>query len=143
MQTIIGFLVGIALGMFVLLALWLVMRFARETHHGHRRQHAAPAAVLFITASGGKVFRFDLTRSPMRVGRAPDNDLVITGLMPGWETASRRHARLYYDDRLGRWAVKDEGSRNGVYVNGTRTGHSILRGGDRLSFGGVKALFEG
>ncbi len=144
MQTTIGLLVGIALGTFVLVALWLVMRFARGTHHGRRigGQHAAPAASLFITASGGKVFRFDLTSSPVRVGRAPDNDLVITTAMPGWDTVSRNHARLYYDVRLNRWVVRDEGSRNGTYVNGVRTGHNVLRDGVRLSLGSVEALFR-
>ena len=82
-----------------------------------------PAALLIATVDGGTL-RFDLTSSPVRVGRALDCDLVITERMTHWDTASRRHACLYYDPRRGRWIVKDEGSRNGVYVNGVRTGQT-------------------
>jgi pSer/pThr/pTyr-binding forkhead associated (FHA) protein len=100
-----------------------------------------PAALL-ITAVDGGTLRFDLTSSPVRVGRALDCDLVITERMTHWDTASRHHARLYYSHRLGRWAIKDEGSCNGVYVNGVRTRHNLLRDGTRLAFGGVEALFR-
>jgi pSer/pThr/pTyr-binding forkhead associated (FHA) protein len=100
-----------------------------------------PAALLIATVDGGAL-RFDLTRSLVRVGRALGCDLVIIERMVRWDTASRHHARLYYSHRLGRWAIKDEGSRNGVYVNGVRTGHNLLRDGARLAFGGVEALFR-
>ena len=129
-----------------------VMRSAYEPHHGKEAgeslapgvggRHAASPASLFITTSGGGVLCFDLTGSLVHVGRAADNDLVITDLVLGWETTSRHHARLYYDARLRRWIVRDEGSRNGVYVSGVRTGHNILLDGARLSFGSVEALFR-
>jgi pSer/pThr/pTyr-binding forkhead associated (FHA) protein len=114
--------------------------------YGMYRQEAAiggsSAASLLITTVDGGTLRFDLARSPVRVGRALDCDLVITERVAGWETASRRHACLYYNPRVGRWVVKDEGSLNGVYVNGLRTGHNLLRSGARLAFGGVQVLFR-
>ena len=100
-----------------------------------------PAALLVGTVDGGTL-HFDLTRSPVRVGRALDCDLVITERILRWDTASRRHACLYYNPRRGRWIVKDEGSRNGVYVNGVRTGHNLLCDGARLTLGGVEMVFR-
>jgi pSer/pThr/pTyr-binding forkhead associated (FHA) protein len=113
---------------------------------GMYRQGAAidgpSAASLLIATVDGGTLRFDLARSPVRVGRALDSDLVITEKVAGWETASRRHACLYYNPRVGRWVVKDEGSLNGVYVNGLRTSHNILRSGAQLAFGGVRVVFQ-
>ena len=156
MQTTAGLLVGIILGSIALavlwLAVWFVKRSAYEPHHGKEAgeslapgvgdRHATSPASLFITTTGGGMLRFDLTGSPVHVGRAPDNEIVITEIMPGWETTSRRHAQLYYDTRLERWVVGDEDSQNGVYVGDVRTGHNILWDGTRLSFGSVKALFR-
>ncbi len=61
------------------------------------------------------------------MGRAHDNDLVVTTAMVGWDTVSRHHARLYYNNHRGRWVVKDEGSSNGTYVDGVRTGHNVCK----------------
>ncbi|HDQ73081.1 MAG TPA: FHA domain-containing protein [Chloroflexi bacterium] len=104
--------------------------------------HPVPPARLLITSTGGDVLRFDLAASPLRVGRAPDNDMVVTTAMPGWDTVSRYHARLYDDDHRGRWVVKDEGSSNGTYVAGARTSHNVLQDGVRVAFGGMEALFR-
>jgi ABC transport system ATP-binding/permease protein len=49
-----------------------------------------------------------------RIGRAPDNDIVVNDLL-----ASRHHAELTSDGRGG-WLVADLGSFNGTFVNGHR-----------------------
>lgn len=41
-------------------------------------RNAASPASLFIAMNDGSMSRFDLTASSVRVGRAPDNDLIIT-----------------------------------------------------------------
>lgn len=74
------------------------------------------------------------------MGRAPENDLVITPELAGWETVSRSHARIY---RQGEnWIVEDLGSTNGIYVNGRRTGRNLLRDGWRLGIGSVVFTFH-
>ena len=159
----VSFSIGVVLGVFALaaipLAVWLVMQSARGTHHKRNRRagrqlhrdHAVPAgdrctqpppAALFIARSDGRAHRFDLTTSPVRVGRDSDNDLVIPEGIPLRDTVSRRHAWMYYDTRLGHWIVEDPGSQNGTYVDGERTGHNILQDGTRVAFGGVQALFR-
>ncbi|MEA3338346.1 MAG: FHA domain-containing protein [Chloroflexota bacterium] len=84
--------------------------------------------------------RFDLNPEGITIGRAAENSLVITQDFPGWETVSRQHARVY--EQAGRWIVEDMDSMNGVYVNGSRTGHNLLRDGWRLDIGGVKFIFH-
>lgn len=56
----------------------------------------------------------DATRSPISVGKSPENDLVIDND----DAVSRLHARL---ERFGpAWCITDLGARNGTYVNGQK-----------------------
>ncbi|RLC86885.1 MAG: hypothetical protein DRI37_06725, partial [Chloroflexi bacterium] len=57
-----------------------------------------------IGTSGGPR-RFDLKPDGLTIGRAPENGLVITQDFPGWESVSRRHARVY--QQAGNWIVED------------------------------------
>jgi len=84
--------------------------------------------------------RFYLNPEGSTIGRAEENNLVITQDFVGWETVSRRHARIY--EQAGRWIVEDTGSMNGVYVNKSRTGHNLLRDGWQLGIGGVEFIFH-
>ena len=74
------------------------------------------------------------------IGRAPDNTLVITPQFPGWETVSKRHARIYR--HAGHWILQDLDSTNGSYVNARRTGHNLLRNGWEVHLGGVPFVFR-
>ncbi len=78
---------------------------------------------------------FPLEQDSLTIGRAEDNDLVIDQHIPGYETVSRNHARLYR--RADRWIIEDLGSQNGVYVNEQRTGHNVLQEGWSVRIGGV------
>ena len=82
---------------------------------------------------------FPLAIDDIRIGRSPDNTIVITPDMPGAETVSRYHARLY---RLEQWILEDLGSTNGIYVNGLRTGRNYLRNGWDIGIGGVIFTFH-
>ena len=65
----------------------------------------------------------------VRIGRAPDNDLVLNDA-----NVSREHALLKLED--GNLVLVDLGSRNGCAVNGQRTGQrTILNLGDELRIG--------
>jgi adenylate cyclase len=70
---------------------------------------------------------------PLVLGRALSSDLPV--LDP---TVSRRHAELIVEPSAV--TIKDLGSSNGTFVNGTRITTSTGRLGDRIVFG--KILFE-
>jgi hypothetical protein len=92
------------------------------------------------TATPGGQGRLHLKPDGVTIGQTSENDLVITQDLPGWETVSRRHARIYAQS--GRWIVEDLGSMNGIYVNGRRTGRNLLSDGWRLGVGGVEFVFH-
>jgi pSer/pThr/pTyr-binding forkhead associated (FHA) protein len=68
-------------------------------------------------------------RPTLRVGRMPENDLVIDNL-----AVSRFHARLHLEDR--RVFLEDAGSENGCLVNDERVaGRREIAPGDRIQIG--------
>jgi pSer/pThr/pTyr-binding forkhead associated (FHA) protein len=73
----------------------------------------------------------------LRIGRLPDNGVALS-----WDDeVSRRHAHI---TRIGDgWALEDDASRNGSYVNGERiTEPRTLRDGDVLRFGDSVVTFR-
>lgn len=79
---------------------------------------------------------FALTEKRVSVGRDGDNGIVLAE-----NTVSRLHA-LLTRDRQGQITLTDEGSANGIYVNGTRTERAILTGGDEVQIGDNVFRFE-
>ncbi|MFZ3495674.1 FHA domain-containing protein [Streptomyces sp. 5.8] len=69
-------------------------------------------------------------RAAVRIGRAPDNDLVINDLV-----VSRHHAELRARPD-GRYEIADLGSHNGTYLNGARlAGAAAIGEGDIVGIG--------
>jgi pSer/pThr/pTyr-binding forkhead associated (FHA) protein len=91
-----------------------------------------------ITGQGPR--SFELKSEGATIGRGPDSDLVITQDFAGWDTVSRTHARVYQEG--GQWLVQDLDSRNGVWVNGRRTSHNLLRDEWKLGIGKVEFVFR-
>jgi pSer/pThr/pTyr-binding forkhead associated (FHA) protein len=65
---------------------------------------------------------------PVRIGRSPDNDLVVDNL-----AVSNDHARVYFE--TGRLVVEDRGSLNGTFVNDLRVERATLHDGDAIWIG--------
>jgi DNA-binding CsgD family transcriptional regulator len=71
------------------------------------------------------------------IGSAPDNDVVVDD-----RTVSRLHA--VFERLPGGWTVRDLGSRNGTFLNGTRLSElTVLRPGDKVRLGSAEAIFRG
>ncbi len=89
-----------------------------------------PCVVLLHTAEEGFLpKRVPLERSPVKLGRDADAEVILNG-----ESVSRRHARL--ELRSERWWIIDEGSKNGTLVNDQQvTAAQILNNGDLLKVG--------
>ncbi|HUR78106.1 MAG TPA: DUF3662 and FHA domain-containing protein [Acidimicrobiales bacterium] len=79
--------------------------------------------------------RVPVGEAPIRIGRAPENDLTLTD-----STVSRRHAEIVRDGDA--WVVRDAGSSNGTKVNGAGVVEQVLNDGDEIRVGSVALRFE-
>jgi FHA domain/Domain of unknown function (DUF4864) len=90
------------------------------------------AALRLVPPTGAPV---DVTKDSVLVGRDPTCDLVVAD-----GSVSRRHARL---ERRGEaWAVVDQGSANGTFLDSQRISDSPLHNGQELRFGAVPYRVE-
>ncbi len=137
-----GGCLALILAVLVVLLLLLALRRKKPGPKPPPRPYpdAAPVAYLESVDTAGGSRRFSLKPGGVSIGRAPDNEVVITQDLVGWDTVSRHHARIYQWE--GQWVVDDLGSANGVWVNDRRTGHNLLRSGWRLRIGGVEFVFH-
>jgi hypothetical protein len=78
---------------------------------------------------------YNVLRSPTRLGRLPDNDIVLND-----KRVSRHHAEVLQRD--GRWLVRDTGSTNGTAVNGKVLKETALKRGDVISLGGLEITWQ-
>ena len=92
-----------------------------------------PAAAALRSADGQ---RFALVGTATRIGRSPDNDIVLSDAK-----VSRHHAVITDDGRT--FLITDLGSANGVRVLGKRIDPSVeLREGDRIRIGDQEFTLE-
>jgi hypothetical protein len=74
--------------------------------------------------------------TPRRIGRGPENDLVLDD-----PAVSAQHAVVWVEgDRA--W-IRDGNSRNGTFVNGERVRVTRLAEGDRVRIGGIELVVRG
>lgn len=74
----------------------------------------------------GKIF--ELGANQLTIGRARESDIVVQS-----EAVSRLHARLIQSE--GAWFIRDNGSKNGIFVNGKNCRESWLENGDIVQVG--------
>ncbi len=95
----------------------------------------AARALLRVWAPDGSERTIEVDGTPLTVGRARDNGLVLDDAR-----ASRLHGRL--QARRGTLVYTDLGSTNGSRVNGIRVDEIALGLGDRLLIGGTVIVVE-
>jgi hypothetical protein len=95
----------------------------------------APEIVLEIREPNRPVRRIAMSGAPVRIGRAPECELVLKDTR-----VSRRHARLHARD--GVLVLTDFGSTNGTRVNGHRVSEVVLGAGDRIEVGDTSVVIE-
>jgi hypothetical protein len=78
---------------------------------------------------------YAVLRSPTRVGRLADNDIVFVD-----KRVSRHHAEFCSSGN--RWTLRDTGSTNGTAVNGKIVREATLKPGDTISLGGLEVTWE-
>lgn len=90
---------------------------------------AASAATLVVIDPNGRRARVPLYPFPFRMGRGPDNNLILRD-----SRVSRNHAQIAQID--GRLILEDLASRHGIWVNGQRVEKSrVLEGLEQIQFG--------
>lgn len=98
-------------------------------------QRLPPRAEVTVYSPLFSPFRQTLEGSAASIGRASDCTVPIKD-----RYLSRRHAEIVAAD--GGWMVKDLGSANGTYLNGTRLERdSLLKSGDRIRLGDTEIVF--
>ncbi len=91
----------------------------------------SPGSSLFpqlVLVQNGEQRTLSIDHTPFTVGRKIDKDLVVAD-----PRVSRDHAIIVSED--GKFAVLDQGSKHGTYVNGERVDRKDLEPNDRLEFG--------
>jgi adenylate cyclase len=76
----------------------------------------------------GEEHRYPLVGDEMRLGRGSDNDIVLSDF-----SVSRHHAVLRRE--ADGWLLVDQGSTNGVVVNGALVERATLHDGDHVTLG--------
>ncbi len=94
-----------------------------------------PEVVMHVREPGAAPRVVPLTGGPMRIGRAPECELVLKD-----SRVSRRHARLQARD--GVLVLTDLSSTNGTRVNGNRITELVLGEGDRIQIGDTSLVVE-
>ncbi len=90
--------------------------------------HSTDVNLVVVDPNGRRV-RLPLHPFPYRMGRAPDNNLVLRDTR-----VSRNHAQIAKND--GHFVLEDLGSRHGVWVNGERIEKTrLLNGAECIEFG--------
>jgi ribosomal protein L40E len=90
---------------------------------------------LIVRAGGGRAGEtFPLEHERITVGRSPDCEIFLDDV-----TVSRKHAVL--QKRGESFAIADEGSLNGTFVNKKRVESAELEDGDELQIGKYRLIF--
>ncbi len=91
---------------------------------------------LFVIRGNDQGTRFELDHDRIDVGRDSTSTLQLHDL-----EVSRHHAEIVRLER--QWSVRDLGSSNGTFVNGTAVGEQRLTSGDQLQMGKTVMLYTG
>jgi serine/threonine protein kinase len=105
-----------------------------ETPLPQGRRDATSPPVIIVRRAGKEVARLRLDRSPLRVGRLPDNDVVLEDRL-----VSRQHATIVQE--AGRWWIRDAGSRSRLRVAGQACAAHLFADGDRIEVGPFTLVF--
>lgn len=91
--------------------------------------------ILQQVAGEGRGRSFELSIDQVKIGRTDSNDIVIAH-----ESVSREHAHIE-KGQDGRFVIFDNGSKNGLLVNGSKMDAAPLKDGDTIQLGAFAFKF--
>lgn len=91
-------------------------------------------AKLQIFLPGGREATHDLPEEKTTVGRISENTLQIEDA-----SVSSRHAEILFENNT--WFIRDLGSTNGTFLNGSKIDNAVLNHGDELRIGSIVTLY--
>jgi len=95
-----------------------------------------PGAGLLVVEKGPNAgSRYLIDQDLVRLGRDPEADILLDDV-----TVSRRHAEVR--KASGGFAIHDDGSLNGTYLNRRRIEHATLHNGDEIQIGRFRLVFH-
>ena len=89
---------------------------------------------LILKLGDNVIQRYFFVKETMRIGRTPENEVVIDNL-----AVSRTHATIQFEDE--HYVLNDMGSSNGTHVNGVRVKKTELMDRDIITVGKHKLYF--
>lgn len=105
-------------------------------HRGIKQPQAVAALMSLQDAAGQEIYLLKSEAAPQwSLGRDPNAAVCIDK-----STVSTRHAVIVQSG--GTWHVEDQGSTNGIMINGQRADRHELSPGDVLTLGKIKLLFD-
>jgi FHA domain/TIR domain/SIR2-like domain len=108
-----------------------------ETVYQRRTQlpvHIEPQPLAWLESLDDKQTRYPIRKSAIRIGRKPDNDIILKN-----DTISGHHAEILR--RGSQFIIADLGSSNHVFVAGKEVERSPLKDGDIVELGEVRLRF--
>src|SRR4030042_36118 len=91
---------------------------------------------LFVYPKKGDTFWYPLKKERTSLGRSEDNDITLPDPF-----SSGHHALIYPSN--GGFAVRDNGSKNGTFLNGKKVqGETELKKGDEVLIGSPRILHD-
>src|SRR3954454_2713489 len=105
------------------------------------RREATPATVnlrrckLVVIKGAQRGTEFVITGDVIRIGKAPENDLVLAD-----ETVSRVHFEIVRDAKG--YLVRDLKSTNGTFLDGAEIKEAYIRAGSVVSAGAAQIKFQ-
>jgi pSer/pThr/pTyr-binding forkhead associated (FHA) protein len=98
-----------------------------------------PARFILRSDDGEIVQEYPLDKAEIRIGRAPDSDILLSKD----KLTSRRHATVHYENN--QYILQDERSANGTFINGQQIEEmvpQVLHDGDHVGIGEHELIFR-
>ncbi len=92
-------------------------------------------AKLYLKFEQAVLKEFSLSQGVVTIGRLPDNLIQVDNL-----AVSGHHAKIYWD--VDHYALEDNNSLNGTFVNNRRISKAVLKDGDEVLIGKHTVVFK-